>query len=428
MKTASVKSGVSKFQNYELHLNKKCNSQVGIIPKSGIYQNNVNKNSVSFGAGMPLSKSMLLKFKNLSEYMQEASEMTNALIAMIGTGVIAPFAIMCSPKKKCKHEHDKKVDRDKKIFQAIRQPISAFLAFAFQVPTTIGIAMGFNHLAYKKHLKLFDDETLGQLIPNKKYLKAQAKKAMKAPENSPLKTEWANELNLVSDENMITEGLIKRIRQDYNDVNVEVSEEELKKLAANPKRRLDYKLEKMAKEKHEHLIDEKVKTLDAKKLNIQDLDIVTEKYQKLAKDERFKGDFEQLRKDAKLNFFDKFLQAMGMSNKKLDKLAKAEKELAKQKGLILMKEDVARNEIPDFFKDSASKLRKFVKNKDKASQKIYANKIFWLSLVTNLFMVAISCTALNWLHPKFAELFDKVKEKRNAEKTSANKKVEVKKG
>ena len=421
MKTSGVKSSVVKIQNSELRSVQRRND-LGYIRNYNDMPYKGVQNSVSFGSHLSLSKKMLLKFRNLSDYMQEASEMTNALIAMIGTGVIAPFAIMCSPNKKCsKSSNDKKVEREKKFFQAIRQPISAFLAFAFQVPTTIGIAMGFNHLAYNKHLKLFDDETLGHLIPNKKYLKSQAKKALKEGASPQLKAEWSEELKIAQDERQITEGLIERIRQDYKDVNVEISEEELRKLAADPKRRRDFILERMAKAKHERFIDEKTKELAARNLVIKDSDLVTDKYQKLAKD-KYKAEFSQLKKNANLSFFDRFLQMMGFSNKKLDKLAKAEKELAKEKGLILMKQD-----LPEVFSKSMERLRKFVKNKDKASQKLYANKIFWLSLVTNLFMVAISCTALNWLHPKFAEFIDKIRDKKNADNQPSEKtKVEVK--
>ena len=421
MKASSVGNKLINFKGKDLRLDGKRNINGNVISNYSYAPVNNSPKAVSFGSHLSLSKKMLLKFRNLSEYMQEASEMTNALIAMIGTGVIAPFAIMCSPNKKCnKSPEDKKVDREKKFFQAIRQPISAFLAFAFQVPTTVGVAMGFNHLAYKKHLKIFDDETLGTLIPNKKYLKSQAKKALREDASPRLKAEWAEELKKVKDENAVTTELMERIRQDYRDVNVNISEEELRKLAADPKRRANFIVEKMAKDKHERLIDAKVQQLSAKNLEIKDLDIVTEKYQKLAKEERFKADFEQLRKNANLSPLDKFLKAMGFSNKKLSALEKEEKALAKEKGLILMKEDV-----PEFFADGVSKLRKFVKNKDKAAQKLYANKIFWLSLVTNLFMVAISCTALNWLHPKFADFIDSIRGKRPHPKTSDNKKAEV---
>ena len=116
---------------------------------------------------------------------------------------------------------------------------------------------------------------------------------------------------------------------------------------------------------------------------------------------------------------------MGISNKKLSNLSNAEKDLAKEKGLELIKQDIANKKIPDVLKDPAAKLRNFIENKDIKAQKLYSNKIFWLTLVTNLFMVGISCVALNWLHPKFADFVDKIKERRQAEKIQSNTKVEV---
>ena len=69
-------------------------------------------------------------------------------------------------------------------------------------------------------------------------------------------------------------------------------------------------------------------------------------------------------------------------------------------------------------------MKKFIENRIGKSQKLYGNKIFWLTLGTNLIMVAISCVALNWLHPKFAAFVDKIKNK--GKENSDDKKVEVK--
>ena len=73
-----------------------------------------------------------------------------------------------------------------------------------------------------------------------------------------------------------------------------------------------------------------------------------------------------------------------------------------------------------------AKLRKFVETRSAKAQKLFGNKIFWLSLVTNLFMVGISCVALNWMHPKFAAFIDKIKGKKNTDTSSPETKVEVK--
>ena len=416
MKAESIKSGVTKFRNYGLTRGRK----IGITANNLVCADSQGTNAVSFKGASNLTKHCWLYFRKLSEYMKEPSEMTNALIAMIGTGIIAPFAIMCSPKKKCKHAQDKKVEREKKMFQALRQPVSAFLAFAFQVPTTVGIAMGLNHLAYKKHLKSFDDELLGQLIPSKSYLKSEAKKALKEGTSSGLKAEWAEELNLANDTKTIKAELIEKIKKEYSEVDIELSKEKLEKLASNKGRIRKHVIEKMADAKQEKLLAEKVKEVAPKIHDIKAIDLVTEEYQNLAK-EKFGKEFAELKKNAKLNWFDKFINIMGFSNKKLNNLSKAEKELAQKRGLKLMKKD-----MPEVFKNSSAKLAQFVKNKNVSAQKLFANKIFWITLATNLVMVAISCSALNWLHPKFAKFVDSLRNKDNSQKTETNTKVEVK--
>lgn len=387
---------------------------------------NQNRSGVSFksGSGSNMTKRMWLLFRNLSDYMKEPSEMTNALIAMIGTGAIAPFAIMCSPKKKCNDEKDAKADKDKKFFQAIRQPVSAFLAFAFQVPTTIGIAKGLNYLAYRKQIPLFDDEVLGHLIPDKKFLRKMAINSMDENAKPELKAAWKEQLEIVQDEAAITSELKDKLRKKYKNVDIDISDEELEKLVKNKKRRTKFISEKMADAKHEWLIDKKVNELIGKNFDIKDEDLVTENYQKLAK-QRFKEDFANLKKEAKLSWFDKFIDVMGFSNKKLSALNSKIKAKAQEKGLELIRQDIEEGKLPNILQDKNARLRKFVENRIDKAKKLHANKIFWLSLVTNLFMVAFSCIALNWLHPKFADFIDGVKEKRNAQKEANNKKVEV---
>jgi hypothetical protein len=66
----------------------------------------------------------------MSEKMKDITEVKNALIAAIGTGIIAPAIILVSPGK------GDKEDKDKKFIQALRQPLSAGLQLAFQVPVT----------------------------------------------------------------------------------------------------------------------------------------------------------------------------------------------------------------------------------------------------------------------------------------------------
>lgn len=421
MKANSITSSVIK--NSRLYLGGRYNRMIGIVGDSMLNGITPPQNSVSFKGASNLPKHLYFWLRRFSDYMKEPSEMTNAIIAMIGTGFIAPFAIMCSPSKKCKDNQvqDKKAQREKKFFQAIRQPISAFLAFGFQAPTTVAIAKGINHLAYKMHIKAFNDEVLGHLIPGKKYLKGEAKKALRESASPELRQAWAEELGSVSDTTVIKAQLKEKIRKEYSEVGLEVSDTKLEKLASSKKRIRNFIIEKMADAKHKRLVEEKVQELSFKNLDIKDIDLVTESYQSLARHE-FENEFKALKANAKLNWFDRFIQTMGFSNKKLNNLSEAEKELSKQKGLELLKKD-----MPDILTDNMEKLRNFVKNRDIKSQKLFKNKIFWIAVFTNLFMFAASCSALNWFHPRFAEFINKLKEKISGNKPSDTK-VEVKNG
>jgi len=366
------------------------------------------------------SKKFWLMFRRLSNYMKDPSEMTNAIIAAVGTGGIAPIAIMMSPGKKADNVEDKKKEREKKTFQALRQPVSAALAFGFQVPTTIGIAKLFNNMAYEKQVPMFNDEILGTLIPDTKYLRKQANKTLKESANEELKSKWTEELKKVANTEEIKRELAEQIKDEYKNVGVEISEEELKKMASEPKKLRKFTAEKMAKIKHESLIDAKVDELINKGFDfnkIAKLDLVTEEFQNQAIQQN-KAIFESIRKDANLSVFDKFLEAIGFSNKKLKNLESAQKKKAQELGLAILEK-----EEPNLINDNKAKLRKYVENMDKKSQKLYGNKIFWLTLVTNLFMVAISCIALNWLHPKFAAFVDRLRGKNDA--NQSDKKVEV---
>lgn len=363
-------------------------------------------------------KRFWLIFRQLSDYMKEPSEMTNAIVAAVGTGGIAPIAIMCSPGKKTTNAEDKKKERGKKAFQAARQPVSAALAFGFQVPTTIGIAKGLNTLAYEQHKPFFNDEVLGTLIPDKKYLKKQAKNVLKGRANQKVKDSWKQELEgIKNDAALLQNEFTEKLKEDYTEVNMNISENRIKAASKNTKKKNKFLAEKMADAKHKRLLSEKVDELIGKNFEIKDLDLVTEGYQDLAK-LRHKADFDKLRADAKLSPLDNFIDSMGFKNKKLRKLEEAEKKLAKDKGLELLKKDV-----PDAFKDGKTRLKYFVENRNVKAQKLYANKIFWLTLVTNLFMVAISCIALNWIHPKFARAVEGIKQKHDEKKEQ--KKVEV---
>ncbi len=380
-----------------------------------------SNNKISFKGKSEFSKRSWLIFRQLSDYMKEKSELTSAGIAFVGTGGIAPFAIMMSPGKGKKKgeaaptEEEKKTAKEKKFFQAIRQPISAGLAFGFQLPTTLGIAKLFNYYAYENPKKVFKDSTIGNLVPDKGYLKKQAKKILNGKANEKLKSAWAEEYKIAEDSEKITTELMAKLKQGYEEVGIDISDEKLREMANKKSKRNKFIAEKMADAKYKKLIDEKVASLDADKFQIKDIDLVTEDYQNLAK-HRYKTDFKELEKNAKLNWIDTFVKSMGFSNKKLKKLEEAQKNLAKEKGLALLKQD-----SPELFTDKAAKFKKFIENKCSSAQKVYGNKVFWFTLVTNLFMVAFSCTALNWLHPKFASFVDGIKlaRKEEAERKSA---------
>ncbi len=421
MKVRNVDSNVYLTQNDAL---RHSNARLRTAYFNAKSLNSVSPKQIAFKkGGSDITKRSWMLFRQLSDNMKEKSEMKSALIALVGTGGIAPFAIMMSPGKGKKKgeaaptEEEKKAAKEKKFFQALRQPISAGLAFGFQLPTTLGIAKLFDYLAYKKHYKVFKDEIIGDLVPSKDYLKKQAKKVLKGSGSSELKAEWAEELKIAEDSEKITAELINKLKSEYEEVGIEISDEKLRKLANKKSKRNKYIAEKMAEAKHTKLLEEKVVALQGKDFKINNLDLVTEKYQDLAK-HRFKADYDKLEKDAKLSWFDSIVKSMGFSNKKLKKLGDAQKAFAKEKGLELLQQD-----NPGILEDKAAKFKKFVETKAAAAQKVHGNKIFWFTLVTNLFMVAVSCTALNWLHPKFADFVDGIKlaRKEEAERKQAQK-------
>ena len=125
----------------------------------------VSNNNVSFkGASSDFAKKFWFNLRRLGNQMKDNTEMQNALIAAIGTGIIAPATILVSPGKG--DEQDKK----KKFTQALRQPISALFALGFQVPATMLITIEMDKLVFDKQTKAFKDKYIGDIIPNEKYL------------------------------------------------------------------------------------------------------------------------------------------------------------------------------------------------------------------------------------------------------------------
>ena len=361
--------------------------------------------SVSFQGGLDkVAKRGWLVLRDLSSTMKNVSEITNAIIAAVGTGIIAPLVILGSPGKGDKN------DKDKKKLQALRQPISAVFQLGFQVPATMLVNKGINRLVYQKHFPMFNDPDLGTLIPDKKYLKGQitqaeyaAKEAEFAASGSALKSELEN-----------------IIREEYREVGLTVTDSELAKKVA--KRKKNFLRDKIVGEKHKVLLEDKVREMAAKNPVIEDVRLVTNDYRDLAK-HKFASEFAQKRKDANLSVFDKILDTMGFSNKKLNKLKKDIDALADEKALELLRSDE-----PAIFTDHSAKLKRFVQNCEEKSRDLYGKKKFWISLFINLFMIVASCYALNWAHPRVNELImrKKAEKEAKAQGVTDTQKVEVK--
>ena len=416
MEIGCINRSTGKFKNQKLQLKVGCNG-VNSAPKT--YHISAKDNAgkkVSFGR-----ISGKLVFKNLSNCMANISEITNSVIIAIGTGLIAPFAIMCSPKKPCSNSKpvDEKKDKEKKFFQAVRQPISAGLAFAFSMVTIFLINKILDYGSYKAQWKLLKDEGLQGLIPDEKYLKKQAKKVFNGKANAELNAEWANELRLVQNETQIKAELKERIRRSYDDIGITLDEATLDKKASSKGAIKKFKIAKMIELKQEKLKSEKIAELRAKPpVNLNE-ELITENYQKQVR-ETFSSKFETLKKDANLKWYDKLLKRIGIHTKRVTALEKAETDIINTEGLKLVKKDMG-----EAFFNEAEKIKQYIKVRTPKAQLIFKNKRFWITLVPNLFMIAMSCIALNKLHPKLAAFIDKCRGKNPEQTPSAEKKVEV---
>lgn len=351
-------------------------------------------------------KKFWLMLRRLGNEMKSITEIKNAFVAAIGTGIIAPIIILVSPGK-----GDKK-DKDKKFLQALRQPLSAGLQLGFQVPATIAINRGVDKLAYDKQVKFFKDDVIGDLIPSDKHM---AKKV--TPEEIEALSEKFEE---VIDGKSLRQELEAKIKVDYDEVGLKISDEDLAKRVEKEKK--GFLREKIARKKVEDIKNAKIQDIIAnpdkypKIANIQPIDLVTEDYQNLA-EQRFKTEFAKLEKDANLSFFDKTLRLMGFDNKKTKALDEAQKAFKKEKGLEILKQ-----EKPEIFENQAKKIKNYIEAYQKDANKYFGNKKFFISLLVNLVMVTISCFALNWIHPRVNKLI----ENKKAEKEANNQKVEVK--
>lgn len=358
--------------------------------------------NVSFQGASQLSKQGWFLLRKLSHNMKNVTEMTNAYIAAIGTGIIAPFVILASPGK------GDKEDKDKKKFQALRQPLSAALALIFQAPATYAINNGIDYLAYKKKIKAFSEKGFGNLIPDIKYLKKHV--------NSEEITQWDAMFDQVINGTSLKQELENRIIKEYREVGLTVSPEKLAKRVA--KERKSFLMEKIANAKHAELVEAKINELRKLKPVIKDTDLVTESYKQLAI-QRNNAAYNEIEKNIGLTLKDKIARLMGFSTKKLKELEVKQNEFATEKGLEILKKSNRQ-----VFKKSYARLKQYIENQEVVSQKMFSNKKFWISLLVNLFMVTASCYALNWAHPRLKEVWDKYKNK-NAQQNNELK-VEVK--
>ena len=399
----------------------RCIMEVGKVNSintvSSAYKRNYanERNKVSFkaapsGGGSNLEKKFWFMMRRLADEMKDITEVKNAIIAAIGTGIIAPAIILVSPGK------GDQEDKDKKFIQAIRQPISAALALGFQVPATILINHEIDKLSYEKKMKFFKDSVIGDLIPTEKYLaKGITKEELSA---------WMTKFDDAVEGKALKEELIAKIEKDYKEVGLELSDEVLNKRIAKDKEK--FLREKIASQKHAELSEAKIKHIlenpnEYSKLanleKIKDIDLVTEDFQNTAK-HRYKAEYSKLEKEANLSIFDKIARLMGFETKKTKQLATEQNKFAKEKGLEILKK-----EQPEIFTDKTKKLKTSIEAYEKKADKMFNNKKFWISLLVNLFMVSASCFALNWLHPRV----NKYLENRKAEKdTFSSQKVEVK--
>ena len=381
----------------------------GFAPRQHSVKNNTNVSFKAnpFGNSTGGGKKGWYYLRRLADQMKDITEIKNAFIAAIGTGIIAPAIILVSPGK------GDKEDKDKKFIQALRQPLSAVLALGFQVPATMIINRYIDKLGYEENLNFFKDDKIGKLIPTEKYLARNIKKE----EIEALEAKFEE----VIDGKSLKQELEASIKKECKCAGLEISDEELAKRVKNDKK--DFLKKKIAENKFKKLKAEKVQEIlknpekYPKIAKLQDIDLVTEDYQNLV-EQRYKAQYNKLEKDANLSFFDKTMRLMGFETKKTKALDKAQKAFKKEKGLERLKE-----KSPEIFEDQAKKIKSFIDAYQKESEKVFSNKKFWLSLLVNLFMVTASCYALNWMHPRVNKW---IENKRAEKEANSQQKVEVK--
>ncbi len=366
-------------------------------------------------------------FKKMSDYFKESDEIVSQIIQFIGTAAIAPFAILVSPSRGEAKKLPEKEQKEKKLFQALRQPVSAVLAISFMYPFTTATKKIMNYLAFEKRSKLFNNVEIesngtkfdfGNLITSKSYLTKKINKQLKkngVNEDSISRIKgFDGEIDLKK----LREELKDKLRNDYKESGLEISEEKLSKQANKKFRK--FVSEKIAGMMREKELAAKVEEFSKKEnLVINDIDLVTDKYQKLMKND-YSEEFAKLKQDAKINIWDELIDSWGIKTKRMQAYKEASDRLAKEKGL-----EYLRKAEPDMFRDPSTRLRNFVENIDKEAQRVFKRKTDLIPLGVNIFAFAVSCLVLNWLHPKFADFVDGIRQAKAEEQTKKEQKVEV---
>ncbi len=402
------------------------------LPNGGINSNVLtnSNNSVQFRGGGDFSKKSWHTFKKLSNFLKESDEIVSQIIQFFGTAAIAPFAILVSPTRGEARKLPKEQQKEKKRFQALRQPLSALIAISLTFPLTKMTKKIMNTLAFEKHSQLFNDKELemngkkvdfGQLITSKSYITKNVEKQLK---RDGLSEESISKIK--GFEGKIDIAAVKAefkdlIRKDYADCGIELTEEKLEQLACKKGPFRKFVSEKIASEMYNKEIMAKVEECRHKPefQNIEDVQLVTDKYKKLMRND-YPEEFSKLRKDAKIGVLDELVESWGVKTKKMQAFRDAEDKLATEKGLAYLKKAE-----PDLFTNSSKKLKNYVENLNAKAQSVFKRKTDLYSMVISMAGMAVSCLILNWVHPKFAKFVDNRRDRRNESKSIQNQKVEV---
>ena len=321
-------------------------------------------------------------------------EIGGILITALGTGLVAPIFIGCNPFVKAPKnatKEEKQEVKDTKMYTAMRQPISAVLAILFQASVLKYIDKGldfvFNNPEISKYTRLNIDH---QELNTKTYIQSRVKKEMKANGNkkpSFIKALFSKKAKI--DRKTYKNTLDEKVKN--------IQEEQLQKVADSfqtgkiniGKRQLDFKTTADLVNKQ---IDEYIKaakSLEKTAENQEQKDTIAKKITELT---------EAKIKDTK--------------SANSETINKAIKEIAEK--CRFNDKDTASKAIFEGTETFDSNLKKVTKKIYKDISKGYKKLIennykSWNQLtkigVGVLITLPITCTALNWIYPRFMEKF-----------------------